>query len=92
MQANQLWHWRGLDDAGQRCQGARWAADRLTLAEALQAEQIFILTLRRSAVRTAAWRGTHRCDVVHQLATLLKAGLPLAGRLPADLYRYDPHR
>lgn len=81
MQAKRLWLWRGLDGAGQRCQGARWATDRLTLAEALQTEQIFILTLRRSAVRTAAWRGTHRCEVVHQLATLLRAGLPLPDAL-----------
>ncbi len=81
MQAKQLWHWRGLDESGQRCEGARWAADRLAVADALQAEQIFILALRRSAVRTAAWRGTHRCEVVHQLATLLKAGLTLPDAL-----------
>lgn len=81
MQAKRLWHWRGLDDTGQRCQGTRWATDRLALAEALHAEQIFILTLRRSTVRAAAWRGTHRCEVVHQLATLLKAGLTLPDAL-----------
>ncbi len=81
MQAKRLWHWRGLDDAGQRCQGARWATDRLALAEALQTERIFILTLRRSTIRTAAWRGTHRCEVVHQLATLLRAGLTLPDAL-----------
>ena len=81
MQAKRLWLWRGLDEAGQRCQGARWATDRLGLAEALQSEQIFILALRRSAVRTAAWRGAHRCEVMHQLATLLKAGLTLPDAL-----------
>lgn len=81
MQAKRLWLWRGLDDAGQRCHGARWATNRLAVAEALQTEQIFILTLRRSTVRTAAWCGTHRCEVVRQLATLLKAGLTLPDAL-----------
>ena len=81
MQAKRLWLWRGLDDAGQRCHGARWATDRLAVAEALQTEQIFILTLRRSTVRTAAWGGTHRCEVMRQLATLLKAGLTLPDAL-----------
>ncbi len=46
--------------------------------QALQHERIIPLALRRCPVRSALWHPRYRGQIIHQLATLLQAGLPLA--------------
>nr|VUD33645.1 type IV pilin biogenesis protein [Raoultella sp. NCTC 9187] len=46
--------------------------------QALQHERIIPLALRRCPVRSALWHPRYSGQIIHQLATLLQAGLPLA--------------
>ncbi len=46
--------------------------------QALQHERIIPLALRRCTVRSALWHPRYSGQIIHQLATLLQAGLPLA--------------
>lgn len=77
MATKQLWQWAGLDDNGERHEGAYWAEQRSDALFALQQQCLHPLSLRRRPVRQAQWRGEHSSDVIHQLATLLQAGLTL---------------
>ena len=77
MATKQLWQWSGLDDNGERHNGAFWAEQRGDVLFALQQQSLHPLSLRRRPVRQAQWRGEHSSQVIHQLATLLQAGLTL---------------
>ncbi len=45
---------------------------------ALQQQMVTPLSLKRIAINSAQWRGDKSAEVIHQLATLLKAGLTLS--------------
>ncbi|VTN14051.1 type IV pilin biogenesis protein [Raoultella terrigena] len=51
---------------------------RQEVMQALQRERIIPLALRRCPVRSALWHPRYSGQIIHQLATLLQAGLPLA--------------
>lgn len=78
MATERLWRWRGLDPEGSPCQGSLWKSSRLEVIQALQHERIIPLALRRCAVRSSLWHPRYSGQIIHQLATLLQAGLPLA--------------
>ncbi|ROR94144.1 protein transport protein HofC [Raoultella terrigena] len=78
MATERLWRWRGLDAKGSLCHGSLWKSSRQEAMQALQHERIIPLALRRCAVRSALWHPRYSGQVIHQLATLLQAGLPLA--------------
>lgn len=77
MATKQLWHWSGLDEKGEVCEGVLWETHRSGVLLLLQQRHIHLLTLRRRPVRTALWCGEQSSDIIHQLATLLQAGLTL---------------
>lgn len=77
MATKQLWQWSGLDDNGERHKGACWAEQRGDVLFALQQQCLHPLSLRRRPVRQAQWHAEHSSQVIHQLATLLQAGLTL---------------
>lgn len=77
MRNNQLWQWRGLDAAGNSTEGSVRARSRDEVTAALEARRVHLISLKRCAIRTSRWHGAHSCDMIHQLATLLRAGLNL---------------
>lgn len=72
-----LWQWSGLDGSGALQNGYSWNDNRDSVALLLFQQQIHLLTLKRYPVRRALWQAEHGCAVLHQLATLLQAGLTL---------------
>ena len=54
------------------------AESRALLLMALQQQMVTPLSLKRIAINSAQWRGDKSAEVIHQLATLLKAGLTLS--------------
>jgi protein transport protein HofC len=77
MSTKHLWQWSGLDDNGEQHEGVHWAEQRSEVLFTLQQRCIHPLSLRRRPVRQAQWRGEHSSEIIHQLATLLQAGLTL---------------
>ena len=77
MATKYLWQWSGLDDNGEQHEGTHWAEQRSEVLFALQQRCIHPLSLRRRPIRQAQWRGEHSSEIIHQLATLLQAGLTL---------------
>ncbi|WNY88598.1 protein transport protein HofC [Leclercia adecarboxylata] len=90
MAGNQLWHWRALSPQGERQAGALWAPDKQTAWTILHGKALVPLELRRCAQQTR-WQAQHRYDIIHQLATLLQAGLTLSSGL-ALLAQQHPAR
>lgn len=77
MAIKQLWQWDGLDAQGRHHQGTCWEESRNAVMLHLLQQHIQPLTLRRRPVRQRLWRGEYSCEIIHQLATLLQAGLAL---------------
>lgn len=77
MAAKSLWHWSGLNSAGELIQGTSWESQRPEVLLRLQQQQIHLLSLKRQPVRNALWQGEHSSEIMRQLATLLQAGLTL---------------
>ncbi|MGP3590459.1 protein transport protein HofC [Vagococcus sp. WN89Y] len=77
MASKQLWQWRGIDKTGALQAGAHWSESRAAVVDLMQQQQIHLLSLKRRPVRRALWRVEHSCTLLHQLATLLQAGLSL---------------
>lgn len=90
MAGNQLWRWRALSPQGERQAGALWAPDKQTAWTILHGKALVPLELRRCAQQTR-WQAQHRYDIIHQLATLLQAGLTLSSGL-ALLAQQHPAR
>ncbi|WP_318385201.1 protein transport protein HofC [Enterobacter sp.] len=86
MRTKQLWQWRGLDHAGENCEGLLWAEDKIAATLTLEARQQHPLQLKRCPVHTRLWQGMQGLELIRQLATLLQAGLvlPEGLRLLAD--------
>ncbi|WP_336218512.1 protein transport protein HofC [Citrobacter amalonaticus] len=78
MTANRLWYWQGMCHDGQPGEGTVWAANRLMLIKTLEQRQVIPLRVRSLPVKRSLWRGDKCAEVIHQLATLLKAGLTLS--------------
>ncbi|WP_171922419.1 protein transport protein HofC [Salmonella bongori] len=91
MTVKQLWHWQGIDDKGQPEQGELWVDNRLALVIALQHQRIMPLRLKRLGVNTTLWKEEKSAEIIHQLATLLHAGLTLSEGLEL-LAEQHPHR
>lgn len=81
MASNHLWRWRALSQQGERQTGALWAPDKETAWNNLLGKELFPLELKRGTLFTPRWLPQHRYDVIHQLATLLQAGLTLSAGL-----------
>ncbi|MTH45125.1 protein transport protein HofC [Intestinirhabdus alba] len=77
MPAKQLWHWQGIGSEGEACEGAQWAENRELLSSMLERRQIAPLRIKRLGVKAALWSTDKSAALIHQLATLLKAGLTL---------------
>lgn len=78
MSAKQLWRWQGINATGHSEEGALWADDRAALLVALEHQHIMPIRAKRLSVKAAHWRAEQSAEIVHQLATLLKAGLTLS--------------
>ncbi|EEV4525634.1 protein transport protein HofC [Escherichia coli] len=78
MASKQLWRWHGITGDGNAQDGMLWAESRALLLMALQQQMVTPLSLKRIAINSAQWRGDKSAEVIHQLATLLKAGLTLS--------------
>jgi protein transport protein HofC len=91
MANKQLWQWRGMDKQGMPCEGVLWRETRAQALESLERQQILLLALHRKTVQDSLWRPRYSGGVIRQLATLLRAGLPLAEGLEL-LSRQQPHK
>lgn len=78
MTANRLWYWQGMNHDGQPGEGTVWATNRLMLIKTLEQRHVIPLRVRALPVKRSLWRGDKCAEVIHQLATLLKAGLTLS--------------
>lgn len=78
MSAKQLWRWQGINNKGTSLEGMLWADTRPSLMLALEKQQITPLRIKRMRVKTSHWSHTRSAETIHQLATLLKAGLTLS--------------
>ena len=75
MSAKQLWRWQGINNKGKSLEGTLWADTQPSLMLALEKQQITPLRIKRMRVKTSHWSCTRSAETIHQLATLLKAGL-----------------
>ncbi|GIZ18684.1 protein transport protein HofC [Citrobacter europaeus] len=81
MSAKQLWRWQGINNEGQPLEGVLWADTRPSLMLALEQQRITPLRINRMRVKTSHWSRERSAETIHQLATLLKAGLTLSAGL-----------
>lgn len=78
MSTKQLWRWQGINNEGKSLEGTLWADTRPSLMLALEKQQITPLRIKRMRVKTSHWSREKSAETIHQLATLLKAGLTLS--------------
>lgn len=81
MSVKQLWRWQGITNEGNALDGALWADSRPSLIFALEQQHITPLSIKRMGVKTSHWSRARSAEAIHQLATLLKAGLTLSAGL-----------
>ncbi|WP_312240251.1 protein transport protein HofC [Pantoea sp.] len=82
-----LFHWQAVDSAGDLQQGEGLAANSETLLRQLADRDLLpVLWRKRKTWRARDWKWQQKIALFHQLATLLRAGLPLVEglRLLAD--------
>lgn len=91
MSVKQLWRWQGVNDKGQLEQDVVWADNRLALIITLQHQRIMPLRIKRIGVNAALWKEEQSAEIIHQLATLIHAGLTLSEGLEL-LAQQHPHR
>lgn len=91
MSVKQLWRWQGVNDKGQLEQDVVWADNRLALIITLQHQRIMPLRIKRMGVNAALWKEEQSAEIIHQLATLIHAGLTLSEGLEL-LAKQHPHR
>lgn len=77
MASKQLWQWSGLEKSGELQSGLLWSENRTSILLLLHQQQIHPLAIRRCVIRRALWKPEHSSQLLHQLATLLRAGLTL---------------
>lgn len=78
MSAKQLWRWQGINNEGKSLEGTLWADTRPSLMLTLEEQQITPLRIKRMRIKTSHWSREKSAETIHQLATLLKAGLTLS--------------
>lgn len=78
MSTKRLWHWQGFGATGAPDEGVVWAENRPQLMRALQQRHVTPLRIKQLRVKKGLWTGEKNTEVIHQLATLLKAGLTLS--------------
>ncbi|WP_436858369.1 protein transport protein HofC [Citrobacter tructae] len=78
MSTKRLWHWQGIGATGAPDEGVVWAENRPLLMQALQQRHVTPLRIKQLRVKKGLWTGEKNTEVIHQLATLLKAGLTLS--------------
>ncbi|WP_039057436.1 protein transport protein HofC [Enterobacter sp. Bisph1] len=77
MASKQLWHWSGLTRSGELQSGLYWSENRTATVLLLYQQHIHPLSLKRCPIRRALWKAEYSSPLLHQLATLLRAGLTL---------------
>lgn len=78
MSTKRLWHWQGIGATGAPDEGVVWAENCPQLMQALQQRHVTPLRIKQLRVKKGLWTGEKNTEVIHQLATLLKAGLTLS--------------
>lgn len=91
MSVKQLWRWQGVNDKGQLEQDVVWVDNRLALIITLQHQRIMPLRIKRIGVNAALWKEEQSAEIIHQLSTLIHAGLTLSEGLEL-LAKQHPHR
>lgn len=82
MSKRYLFRWQAIDDKGQLHQGCSFAVSPLHIVEELAIQhQIPLKISRGRRYSSRRWRWQQKIAFFHQLATLLKAGMPLPGCL-----------
>jgi len=81
MSAKLLWRWQGISNEGNPLEGVLWADTRPSLMLALKQRHITPLRINRMRVKASLWSREKSAETIHQLATLLKAGLTLSASL-----------
>ncbi len=82
MTKRQLFRWQATDDSGKLFQGYQFANSREQVLGLLTAAgQLPLKVYAGRDYRSSHWREIHKIAFVRQLATLLKAGMPLTGSL-----------
>ncbi|WP_337013242.1 protein transport protein HofC [Pantoea sp. AS142] len=77
-----LFRWQAVDSQGQLRSGQLLAIDGDNLLLMLAQRDLLPVSWKREKVwRQRDWKWQHKTDLIRQLATLLKAGLPLAESL-----------
>ncbi|MEW5562525.1 protein transport protein HofC [Enterobacter asburiae] len=76
-----LWYWRGVTEQGEAREGSVWAENKIVALELAESEGIAPLTISRKTTYKSQWQTRHSSELMHQLATLLQAGLTLSGSL-----------
>ena len=86
-----LYRWQALNSQQQLHEGQSLAVDEESLLRQLAEQDLLPVSWQRRKVwRARDWKWQHKTDLVRQLATLLKAGLPLAQGLEL-LSQGHPH-
>lgn len=86
-----LFSWQAVDSQGQLLSGQLLAVDTDNLLQMLAQRDLLPVSWKREKIwRQREWTWQHKTDLILQLATLLKAGLPLAESL-ALLAEGHPH-
>lgn len=86
-----LFSWQAVDSQGQLLSGQLLAVDTDNLLLILEQRDLLPVSWKREKIwRQRDWTWQHKTDLIRQLATLLKAGLPLAESL-ALLAEGHPH-
>ena len=86
-----LFRWQAVDSQGQLRSGQLLAVDSETLLRVLAQRDLLPVSWKREkGWRQSEWKWQQKSDLIRQLATLLKAGLPLAESL-ALLAEGHPH-
>lgn len=81
MQDKQLWQWRGVTTEGDSVRRTVWAESKMAVLKSIERENTHPLQLKRCPVKKAHWHAHYSRELMHQLATLLQAGLTLSDGL-----------
>ncbi|MEJ4046382.1 protein transport protein HofC [Erwinia sp. SLM-02] len=82
MSQRYLFRWQAIDDGGAVHSGCGFAPDSGRIVDDIVAmKQLPLKISRGRRYRSADWQWQHKVAFIRQLATLLKAGMPLAGGL-----------
>lgn len=82
MDKRYLFRWKAADDSGSTYNGCLFASDAGVVIESImKMKQLPLRISRGRCYQAGDWKTQHKIDFVRQLATLLKAGMPLASAL-----------